>query len=260
MSISERFKESCRFVTYKILWVILIPILLDLAMLFSWQNIFHSIYKPVQKLFVIKLGFIGVPPSVKFLLEDFPTPLLQYNSDGFSGVINQLSIFNVALLITIMLVTSFFESGYMSIIGTRFHEKVKVSEFFIGANKRWYKFFLLNCISWIPMLLMLYEKGFILLSFASVIFVYVKYSFVTDEVSIVENFMLGVVFLFENFLLTLKMVVYFGFIFSLISIVVFQFAKLGIIGIIIDIVICAYFGTCVNRTIMDIYSILAGGK
>lgn len=253
MRISERFRESFRFITYKILWIILFPILLDLVSLFIWEKIFHTMYNPAEKLFLIKLGFIGAPPSVQFLLEDFPSPLLKYDSSGMTGIINGLTLFNVALLITIMLIISFINSGYMSIIGTSSSEKIKVREFFIKGNKRWHKFFILGCLSWIPMLITIFNRDFMFLSFISVIFVYVKYSFVIDEVGILENFKLGILFLFKNFGLTIKMALYFGLIFSLISLVVLPIARFGNIGVVIDIVICAYLGACVNRAVMDIY-------
>jgi hypothetical protein len=254
MSISERFSEGCRFIISKVLWIIFIPIVLDLANLFSWEKVYHTVYKPVQKVFLIKLGFVGAPPSVNFLLEDFPTPLFKYDNNGFSGIINSFSLFNAALFITVLLIVSFLNSGYMSIIGTSYVEEVRIRDFFIKGNRKWHKFFLLDCITWLPIILMIFDENFMFLSFVSVIFVYVKYSFVTDEVSILENFTLGISFLFNNLGLTIKMAVYFGIIFSLFSVVVFPLAKLGSIGIFIDIVICAYFGAATNRAILDIYA------
>lgn len=82
MNIAERFSSGFRFITSKLLWIIIIPIALDLANLFSWEKVYHTVYNPVQKLFLIKLGFIGAPPSVSYLFEDFPTPLFKYDSNG----------------------------------------------------------------------------------------------------------------------------------------------------------------------------------
>lgn len=254
MSIPDKFREGCRFIRNRILWIIFIPIVIDLANLLSWEKVFHSTYHPVQKLFMIKFGFIGVPPSVNFILEDFPTALFKYDSNnGFSGIINRISLFNVALFITVMLIVSFLNSGYMSIVGTSYVEKVRIEDFFIKGNRKWHKFFLLECIIGLPIALMGFNKNFMFLSFVSVIFVYVKYSFITDEVGILGNFRLGIVFLFNNLGLTMKMALYFGVIFSLISLVAFPMLNLGRIGIIIDTVICAYFGASVNRAILEIY-------
>ena len=101
---------------------------------------------------------------------------------------------------------------------------------------------------------MVFNKNFMLFSFVSVIFVYVKYSFIVDEVSILKNFRLGIVFLFNNLGLTIQMALYFGVIFSLISLVDFLMLNLGTIGIIIDIVICAYVGAGTNRAVLEIYA------
>jgi hypothetical protein len=200
------------------------------------------------------LGLIAAPPSVNYLLEDFPAPLLKYDNNGLSGILNRFSIFNAALFITVLLLTSFLQSGYMSIVGTSIQEKVRIRDFFIKGNRRWHKFFLLDCITWFPLILTIFNRNFMFLSFISVIFVYVEYSFVTDEVSILENFKLGIAFLFNNLGLSVKMALYFGLIFSLLSLVVLPLGRLGITGIIIDIVICAYFGAVTNRAVLEVYS------
>jgi hypothetical protein len=142
----------------------------------------------------------------------------------------------------------------MSIIDTSYSEKVSIRDFFIKGNKKWHKFFLHDCIIWIPIIMAAFNKSFIFLSLISVIFVYVKYSFVIDEVSTLENFKLGISFLFNNLLLTVKIALYTGIIFSLIGLIVFGLMNLGSIGIIIDIVICAYFGAGANRTVLEIYA------
>jgi hypothetical protein len=258
MSISERFGEGCKFIGSKILWIVFIPIVLDLANLFSWEKVYHTVYHPVQKLFVIKLGFIEAPPSVSYLLENFPTPLFKYDNSGVSGIISRITPFNAVLFITVMIVESFLHSGYLNIIGTSFEEKVRIRDFFIKGNRKWHKFFLLDCVTWIPIMLAGFNKNFIFLSFINVIFVYVEYSFVADEVSILKNFLLGIEFLFNNLGLTIKMALYFGLIFSPISLVVFPLANLGTIGIVIDIIICAYFGAATNRAVFEIYA--AKGK
>jgi hypothetical protein len=253
MNISERFSDGFKFITER-LWIIFIPILLDLANLFSWKKVYHTVYIPAEKMFMIKLGFIGAPPSVNFMLEDFPSTLLKYDNNGLSGIINKFSLFNAALFLTVMLVTSFLNSGYMSIIGTSYKEKVSIGDFFVKGNKKWAKFFLLDIITWFPIILTIYDRDFTFLSYVNIIFVYVKYSFVTDEVSILKNFKLGIAFLINNLVLTIKMALYFGLSFSLLSLVVLQLARLGTVGIIIDIIICAYVGAVTNKAVLEIYA------
>lgn len=254
MSIFERFSNGCRFIAEKMLWIILIPIGLDLANLLCSEKIYNTVYNPLQKIFIIKLGFIGAPPSVNYLLEDFPSPLFKYDNNGLTGLLNRFSIFNVSLFITVMLITSFLSSAYMSIIGTGSDEKATIRDFFIKGNKRWYKFFLLDCIIYFPLLLTSINKNFMFLSFAAVILVYVKYSFVKDEVSIKDNFKLGIKFLFNNFGLTVKLAISLGLIFSLFSLIIFPLARMGGLGIFIAIVICAYFGAAANRVVLEAYS------
>jgi len=253
MNIPEKFIEVCRFINKKILWIIFVPIVLDLANLLTWEKVYHTVYYPVQKLFMIKFGIIGAPPSVNYLFEDFPSLLFKYDSNGYSGIISRISVFNVALCITVILIVSFINSGYMSIISTGCSEKVGIRDFFVKGNKLWYKFFLLDCVTWFPLTLMAFNKNFLFFSFIFVIFVYVQYSFVSDEVSILENFRLGIVFFFNKLGLTIKMALYFGIVFSIISVVVFPILSLGKIGIFIDIVICAYFGAVINRAVLEIY-------
>lgn len=255
MSISEKFREGCRFIGNRVLWIIFIPIGIDLANLLSWEKLYHSTYHPVQKFFMIKLGFMGVPPSVNFILEDFPSVLFKYDSNnGFSGIINRISLFNITLFITVTLIVSFLNSGYMSIVSTSYAEKVRIKDFFIKGNRKWHKFFLLECMTGLPITLAIFNKSFIFLYFVSVVFVYVKYSFITDEVSVFQNFKLGIMFLFNNMGLTLKMALYFGVIFSLISLIAFPMLNFGRIGIIIDTVIYAYLGASTNRAVLEIYA------
>ena len=253
MSVSDNFKEGCIFIGRN-LWIILIPIALDLADLLSWEKLYHTVYHPAQKLFILKFGFIGAPPSLNYLFEDFPTPLFKYDNYGLSGIINSLSLFNAALFLSVLLITSFLHSGYMSAISKSSEEKVLIKDFFINGNRKWYKFFIMDCIIWIPLILMVLDRTFIILAFANVIFVYVKYSFVTDEVGICENFRLGIAFLFNNLGLSIKMALYFGLIFSLLSVVMFPLSSLGSMGMLMDIVICAYFGGSINKALLEVYA------
>lgn len=254
MSLLEKFIDCCKFIKNKILWIILIPALMDLVNLLGWEKLYNTVYYPVEKLFIIKFGFIGAPPSISFLLEDFPSFLLKYNNNGISGIINRISLFNAALLITVMLITSFLNSMYMVIISTSFIEKVKAGDVFRRGNELWHKFFLLNCITWIPLILTLYNRNFIFLTLIFIIFIYVQYSFVTDQVSIKENFKLGAMFFFDKFGLTVKLALFIGAIFSISSLILFPILKLGKAGVVVDILICAYLGAAVNKMILEIYS------
>ncbi|QAA32454.1 hypothetical protein [Clostridium manihotivorum] len=257
MNISERFRSGLKFITGKALWIISIPILLDLTNLFMKEKLYHSVYKPAEKIFLFKIGFISAPPSVAYLLEDFPTTLLKYDSNGLTGIISRISLFNVALTITILLILSFISSGYMSVLGTSLEEKVRIKDFFVKGNKNWHKFFLLNLICFVPLILIALNEVFIVLAFINVIFVYVPYSFAVDDVKFLQHLKLGIRFLFINLALSIKMAIYFGLIFSFFSVFTCVFARMGTIGVIVDIIFVSYLGACTNRAILEIYSISA---
>jgi hypothetical protein len=252
MKLEDKLREGFGFIN-GVLWIILIPILLNIAELMAYQDLFNTVYVPAKKMFMIKIGFIDSPPSIRFLLEDFPSVLFKYNNNGFTGIINKLSLFNVLLIITVSLITAFLHSGFLSVIGVESHKRPTLGDFFIKGNRLWFKFFILDLLSIIPMLLILIKKEFIYLAFINIIFIYVEYSFVADDVGIWDNFKLGIAFLFNNFGLTIKMALYFGIFFSLISVPVFIISNLGTTGVIIDIIIIGYFGSVVNRAVLEVY-------
>ncbi|AOY77729.1 hypothetical protein [Clostridium formicaceticum] len=252
MKLSEKFSDGRNYIN-KTLWIILIPILLDVFTLLTYQYIYQVAYVPIRQLFTWKIGIISTPPSVRFILEDFPSVILQYNHSGFTGIINELSLFNVFLAITLLLVISFIQSGYLSVLSSISHKNVGVKDFFVGGNRFWFKFFLFQTFLMYPFLLMFIKRGFVYLAIVNTVFFYVKYSIVLDEGSIRENFSKGVAFFWDNIDLSIKMAFYFGFVFSLLSIVIYLMAGLGLLGIIIAIVLTAYFGAAINKSVLEIY-------
>lgn len=254
MDLGDRFRSGREFIN-KCLWIIGIPIVLNLTELFSYQLIYKTNYLPITKLFIIKIGIIQAPPSVSFLLEDFPSPLFQYNSiSGLRGIIYELNLFNVFLMITFILIRSFISSGYFSVISAKEESRPGIRNFFINGNENWYKFFILHIIEFIPFVLAIVNNGLAFLAFINVIFIYVDYSIAVDGGKLKDNFRKGISFLFNNLGLTIKMAFYYGMIFSLLSIVVHFLGSLGTIGIIIDIIIVAYFGAVVNRAVLEVYT------
>jgi len=253
MSLGNMFSSGIKFIN-KLLWIILIPIALDLWQLFAHQYFFKTDYSPIKRLFSLKVGIISSPPSINFILEDFPPVLFQYNSNGLKGIIHEVSLFNVFFMLTIILITSFIHSGYLSVLGVKAEGKISIKDFFIMGNRNWFKFFILHLIQYIPVILILFAKEFIVLGFIFVLFFYVQYSIVVDAGKISENFIKGMSFLFSNLGLTIKMALYFGFIFSLLSILIYLLTSFSTIGIVLDIIIIAYFGAAVNRAVLQIYT------
>jgi hypothetical protein len=258
MNINEKLSEGYNFIN-KTLWIIAFPILLDLVELLSYNKLFHTVYVPAKKLFSIKIGLISQPPSVKYILEDFPSAFFQYNNNILTGIFTKVSLFNVLFIITASLIISFLESGYMSVIGCA-DDEINIKKFFIEGNKNWFKFYIFDCIMYIPLLLMLINYSFIFLSFVMIIFSFVKYSIVVDEGNILDNYKIGIEFFFCNLGWIIKIALYFGVLFSMLSMVIYAIAGLGTGGVVIDIFIFAYLGAGVNKMLLEGYREIRNSK
>lgn len=255
MAVTEKLYEQFKAI-HKVIWIILLPIILDIGELSLFERIFKSEYVPVAKLFKLNLGFISAPPSIRYFLEDFPSLIFQYNySSAFRGVIDQINLTNMLLLLAIVLVTSFLDSGYLAVISQAGHRRVTVKDFIRDGNKLWFKFFILALLGVIPMLLVLSKKelGYGYFGIVFLPLVYVKYSMVVDDVSLIDNFKLGISFLFENLGLTIKMAFSFGIFFSLVGICIYPLASMGFKGIVLGAIITAYFGAVINKAVLEIY-------
>ena len=254
MAITEKLMEQFKAI-HKVLWIVLLPVILDIGELSLFERIFKSEYEPISRLFNLKLGFISAPPSIRYLLEDFPSLIFQYNSSIFRGVINQINLTNMLLLLSVLLVTSFLDSGYLAVISQAGHKRVTFKDFLRDGNKLWFKFFILTLVEVIPMLLVLINKelGYGYFSLVFLPLVYVKYSIVVDDVSLINNFKLGISFLSENLRLTIKMAFSFGLFFSLVGVGIYPLATMGFKGIVTGAFITAYFGAVINKAVLEIY-------
>ncbi|MEW9094211.1 MAG: hypothetical protein AB2417_03925 [Clostridiaceae bacterium] len=252
MSVSDKYSKSLGKLN-KYVWIILIPILLDsLALIFNWL-IYKVKYTPTPNIFKIKIGLMHTPASVRFLLDDFPTPIFSYKNNIVSGLLINIDLFTICLTITILLVISYFIGVYLVTLSKIGEEDFNLREAFMLDNSIWAKLFLYKLITIIPMILFILDKAFIVTFFLLIFFVYVEYSIVLDKGSILTNFKNGMAFLFNNIGLTIKSAFYCGFIFAILSIIVLPIANLGTLGIIVDIIIVAYFGTAFNKMIMEMY-------
>lgn len=236
-------------------FLLLIPILLDLITLFVTNVIMKINYIPINRTFLFKLGIISSPPSIRYILEDFPSIIFGYTSiKGYTGLISSISLFTILLLLLSLLVGSFIDSAYLSTLEKINFEKINLKYFFLLGNRNWWKFLVLRTISFIPVVLMLYNSSFIILSFVMVVFYYVKFSMVVDEVSLKENFRNGLSFFMNNLELSVKMMFFCGFIFSLASTVIFLIAThIPTYGLVFSIIIAAFLGLKVNKTVIELY-------
>lgn len=253
MSITEKFKQSFKSIK-KLILLALIPVGLDIFNLVLFENIFKTAYIPMNRSFVFKLGVISTPPSVKYILEDFPSAVFTYNSNtGFTGIISSISLLNIFLILVFFLITSFITSGYLVCLEKAGRENIRIKDFFIEGNKYWFKIFILNLINIIPLMLMFIDISFIMVSFLFVILYYVKFAVVVDKDTLKNNFRKGINIFMENLWITVKLALYCGFIFVFLSIIMFMLARLGKIGIIIDIFITSYLGMAFNKCALEIY-------
>lgn len=147
------------------------------------------------------------------------------------------------------------DSGYLAVISQAGYKRVTVKDFLIEGNKLWFKFFILTLLGVIPMLLVLIKKelGYGYFGLVFLLLVYVKYSIVVDDVSLIDNFKLGISFLCENLRLTIKMAFSFGILFSLVGIGIYPLATMGFKGIVMGAIVTAYFGAVINKAVLEIY-------
>lgn len=260
MILTEKLSKA-REAMGKTWWIVFVPIVLDVIAFTSYTQIFKMQYYPPAKFFILKLGVISAPPSASYLLENFPSIIIGFNSQyGVTGFIREINLLNMLIVLSSIMIMSFFKSGYMGCIERAGIEKVKPLDFFVFGNKNWFKFFVLDIINIIPALLMFKSLGYIYLMMLFVIFFYVKYSIVVDDKSLGQNFSRGISLLFDNFGLTIKMALYYGFLFSLVSPVIFYFSASGNIGVIISIVIISFLGVIFNKATLEIYRGIVNGE
>lgn len=252
MSLRDTFYQQFKPVRH-VMGILLIPIILDLGDYMLFEKIFRTAYQATGNLFTLKLGFFSAPPSVRFILEDFPSLIFQSNNGGMQGIVNQLTLFNVLLLLSLTLIFSFLHSGYLGVLAEAGRRPLGLKPFFALGNRYWLRFFILQVLGYLPLMLMLYNPSLLALSLINLLFIYVQYSIVVDEGTLLDNFKKGIGFLLQNLGLTLKMALYFGVIISFLGILVHLLAARERIGMIIAIVLVAYLGAVINKTVLEVY-------
>ncbi|MGY0374711.1 hypothetical protein [Clostridium sp. JNZ J1-5] len=254
MDLTYNLKYGFKLVK-KFWWLIFVPTLLDFTPLLISENLLEMNYNPsLNKLFVVKFGTISAPPSISYILEDFPKLFLNLNINvGLSRLISSINLYNIFLILSFILITSFLLSGYLACIEKCNLEKITFKDFFILGNKYWIKFFILSVINQLVIILVYIHIGFIIVLFLLSILYYVKYSIVVDNCSLIGSFKNGINIFIENLGTTIKLALYYGFIFSFISLFIFQLIKTGNIGVILSIIIVNFFGMAINASVLQIY-------
>lgn len=139
-------------------------------------------------------------------------------------------------------------------------EEVRLADFFVLGNKNWFKFFILEIITITPLLLMFKSNGYFYLAMFTTIIFYVKYSIVVDGGNLGRNLSRGISLLFDNLGLTIKMALYYGFLLSLVSFIVFPLSTSGSKGIIISIIIIDLLGVVFNKAALEVYRGIVNGE
>jgi hypothetical protein len=252
MSLHTKFQEQFRPV-HQVLWILLIPISLDLASYLLFERIFRTIYQPAPKFFTLKVGFFSAPPSIRFIFDDFPSLLFQSTNGSLQGIIYRLTPFNILLLLSLTLILSFLHSTYLCVLAASGHRPLGLKACLGLGNRFWFRFFILQILVSLPFVLMLVNPGLIYLSLLNLLLVYVQYAIVVDEGTLRDNFQQGIGFLRQNIGLTLKMALYFGLIISLLGVILNLSGSLGRTGMILAIFLVAYLGAVINKTVLEVY-------
>lgn len=254
MNLNEKLSFAFKEVNKKIL-IVLIPIILDLINYFSCISILKTTYKPPNKIFIFKFGVISAPPSINYILENFPSVFFNYNTSyGNTGLLCRVTYFTFLAAILYTLIASFVKSLYMSYLEKNSEEKLKLITLLVEGNKNWGRYFILSALDTAVILLCFQSSGFLLLYIPLIFLYYVQYSIVVDkELTFKENFSKGANVLFGNMKLSLKMAIGYGLLLSLLSFLIFPLCHSGIDGIIFSIVLLSYFGTIINKAVLEIY-------
>ncbi|MEJ8555261.1 hypothetical protein [Tepidibacter sp. Z1-5] len=252
MNLKEILKKSMKSVN-KSIWIILIPCIIDISNLISYEKIFNIKYILNSYMISFKMSIISVPPSAKHIIKNFPSPLLEYKNEAFLGIINELTLFNIFLFLTVICLMSFIKAGYLGSINDMKNERCSLNDFIYFGNEFWYRLFLLNLICYIPFFLAFIDQAFIWISILYIPFFYVEYVIVVEDILLISALKESINVLIDNFKLTIKMMFQCGVLYLPISVAVYIFSFWGDFGIGFSIFIVNYFGVCVNKTVFEIY-------
>lgn len=258
MNLTDKLSNGYKS-TLKILWIIILPIFIDLSNYFSSLYILKEEYHGMNTLFTIKFCIISAPPSINYILENFPSIFYRYSINSRSyGVITQITLLNFFIMLSIICVFSFLRSAYMTCIEKANTHKINLVQFLILGNKNWFSYFVLTLIDNIPIFLILLDicniGFFIIFTIIFSFLYYVQYSIVVDtHLSLKDNFIRGILILTNNMYLTIKMVLFYGLILSISSIIIFPLSRSGTFGIILSIIIISVLGLGVNKAVIEVY-------
>lgn len=240
MSFKEKWKISLDW-TIDNLWVLLVPIVFNLANVFMYQFIYKVNYSPVGKGVLLKIGTLSAPPNMSFLVENFPNVLRN---------LVFMDLNNVLLFITTIMIISFFEANYLNILSM---DEPAFKYIFRISNRLWIRVIIFNLLVSIPMLLSFINHYLYLISIGGIILVYTKYALVVEDEGFIRTLKKSIGFLFDNLPETFGLVIQGGLILSLARLVIWPSVQFGIGGILFATVLFSFIGVILNKIQMTIY-------
>lgn len=254
MNLSDRLRDAFQY-TSKNLLLALIPILMDIITYFVYITVTGLDYSLQGQAFVLKFGIISAPPSVGFLLDNFPSILPKFNTNfGEIGLLNEITLFNIFVSICYILFISYMTSCYMNYLEKINRVKLNIIDFFKEGNANWFSYFILGLLNFVVLILCKIDSVFSLLLLPLILLYYVQYSIVIDNgYSVLDNFITGVRVLLSNLGATIKMAICFGPLISLCGIIVFPVLSTGKLGMIIAISLVDFIGVIVNKAVLESY-------
>ncbi|CAH2212069.1 hypothetical protein [Tepidibacter aestuarii] len=259
MNLKEIFKESVKSIN-KSIWVILVPCIIDILSLITYEKIFNTDYIPNVSMTSFQFSIISAPPSIRYLIKNFPSPLFEYKNGAFLGIINELTLFNIFLFLTVICLMSFIKGGYLGSINNMSDKRTSFKDFIIFGNRFWDRLFILDIINFIPFLLFFISQNLIWIYILYTPFLYVKYIMVAEDISLISALKESFNVLKDNLGLTIKMMFQCGVLYLPISVALYCISVLDDFGIIYSIFIVNYFGVCVNKSVFEIYKNLKKPK
>lgn len=250
----NKYRQALKDIN-KVILLAIIPICMDFFTLFVYENVFKTTYIPNKKTIILKLGIISTPPSIKYVYEDFPSLLSDYNTQyGNLGIINNITLLNGFLILSFILINSFLKAGYLACLKKAGRELVNIKDFFTHGNRYWFKLFVLDLIEFLPFILMMIQKSLFIFILITILFYYVEFSIIVDEGCMRDNFKNGIGFLFDNLGLTIKIMIYCGIVYSIFSLILFPLGSAGKIGMCFAMIIVIYFGMGFNKLMLEVYT------
>ena len=254
MNISKHLSSTVSLLS-KIWWVMLIPFMLDLSTLLSYHLILKTEYVfQSSEVFTLKVGFVGSLPSISYFIKDMGDIFYNHsNHYGYQGLLaRNMDILLFMQILSATLVISLLKSFYLNSLNqinsdTSFNFKKVLAK----TNKHWHKYLILHGIG---TYVLIQSFNFLILYFLiSLIFIYVDYSIVVDDLPLYKALGKSASIFFSNFFGTIILAFVVGLSLSPFSFIFYSLARQGSIALVGALALMAFLGTIASKVIMEVY-------